>query len=205
VTERHPELEALRSELIAMAAADLALRAELASSGALFEGYHPRMRALHETNAARLSAILDSHGWPGRSLVGDEAAEAAWLILQHAIGDPALQRRGLALLQSAAAANDVAPAHVATLEDRIRASEGRPQRYGTQFDWDERGSVSPLPIEDEANVDARRAAVGLCPLAEQIERMRRDAAAAGEHAPKDWQARQAEIREWRRATGWSDR
>lgn len=196
--------EAIRSELLAMAAEDLAVRAELERSGALFEGYHPRMRAVHERNAVRLTAILDAHGWPGRTLVGDEAAEAAWLVLQHAIGNPALQRRGLALLTSAAAAHDVPPAQVATLDDRIRVSEGRPQRYGTQFDWDERGSVSPLPIEDDVNVDARRAEVGLRPLAEQVERMRRDAAAAGEHAPKDWHARQAEIRAWRRVTGWLD-
>jgi hypothetical protein len=62
-----------------MAAKDLRVREQLASDGSLFEGYHPRMREVHERNAERLSAILNEHGWPVRSLVGEEAAQAAWL------------------------------------------------------------------------------------------------------------------------------
>ena len=34
------------------------IREELASDGSLFEGYHPRMREVHERNAASLSAML---------------------------------------------------------------------------------------------------------------------------------------------------
>lgn len=40
-----------------LAAHDGAVRAELAASGALFDGYHPRMEAVHRENAARLLAI----------------------------------------------------------------------------------------------------------------------------------------------------
>lgn len=185
-----------------MAAEDLALRAELAQSGALFDGYQPRMRELHERNAGRLGAILEAQGWPGRSLVGEEASAAAWLILQHAIGNPALQRRGLALMSAAAAAGDVSLVHVAMLEDRIRSNEGKGQRYGTQFDWDEEGRISPLPLEDETNVDQRRAEIGLPSLAEDVRRKRQLALESGEKPPQDWHARQAEIREWLRSTGW---
>ncbi len=194
--------QAVRAELLAMAALDLRVREELARSGALFEGYHPRMREVHERNAARLSEIMDARGWPGRSFVGDEATEAAWLILQHAIGNPSLQRRGLALMREAAATGDVSPIHVAMLEDRIRSNEGRGQRFGTQFDWDENGLISPLPIEDEPHVDERRAEVGLIPLAEDVRRKRQRAAESGEKPPHDWDARQAEIKEWLRSTGW---
>jgi uncharacterized protein DUF6624 len=194
--------QSVRVELLAMAAEDLRVREELARSGALFAGYHPRMRELHERNAARLAAIMEKHGWPGRSLVGDEAAESAWLILQHAIGDPSLQRRGLALLRDAAAIGDVSLLHVAMLEDRIRSSEGKGQRYGTQFDWDEHGRISPLPIEDESNVDQRRAEIGLAPLAEDTERKRRLATESGEKPPQNWHARQKEKQEWLRSTGW---
>lgn len=74
----------------------------LGRSGALFDGYHPRMREVHERNAGRLGAILEAHGWPGRSLAGEDASAAAWLVLQHAIGNPSLQRRGLTLMRAAA-------------------------------------------------------------------------------------------------------
>ena len=36
--------DALRDELVAMAEEDQRVRAELASDGSLFDGYHPRMR-----------------------------------------------------------------------------------------------------------------------------------------------------------------
>lgn len=185
-----------------MAADDQRVRDELAQSGELFKGYHPRMREVHERNATRLLALIESHGWPVRALVDGDGAEAAWLILQHAIGNPALQRRGLELMNEALSRGGASPAHVAMLEDRIRVNEGKGQRYGTQFDWDREGQMSPLPIDDAADVDARRAAVGLPPLAEDIRRMRQQMAECGEPPPADWEVRQAEIREWRRSAGW---
>jgi hypothetical protein len=199
-----PDLQAVSAELLAMAAEDLRVREELARSGALFHGYHPRMRQTHERNAARLRALMEVHGWPGLSLVGEEAAAAAWLILQHAIGDPPLQRRGLELMREAVMNGEVSRIHVAMLEDRIRSNEGKGQRYGTQFDWDKDGLMSPLPIDDEPNVDKRRAEIGLVPLAEDVRRKRQSAAAEGERPPQKWDARQAEIREWLRSTGWRE-
>src|SRR5207247_1273888 len=82
-----------------MARGDRALLKDLARDGSLFQGYHPRMEALHQRHATRLAALIDAHGWPGRSRVGEEGAQAAWLILQHAIGNPPLMRRGLTLLR----------------------------------------------------------------------------------------------------------
>jgi hypothetical protein len=34
-------------------------------------------------NTARLREIVSARGWPGRSLVGEDGATAAWLLLQH--------------------------------------------------------------------------------------------------------------------------
>ena len=196
--------QSVRAELLAMAAEDLLIREELARRGALFEGYHPRMREVHECNAGRLGEIMEVYGWPGRSFVGEDASTAAWLILQHAIGNPSLQRRGLTLMSEAAATGDVSSIHVAMLEDRVRSNEGKGQRYGTQFDWDEDGLMSPLPIEDEPDVDKRRAEIGLTPLAEDIRRKRKLALENGERPPQNWHARQEERRKWLRSTGWRE-
>ena len=83
-----PDLD-LVQELLAMAAEDEAVRAELVADGSLFDGYHSRMAEVHRRNAERLDAIIDAHGWPGRVLVGEDASRAAFLVLQHAIGSPA--------------------------------------------------------------------------------------------------------------------
>src|SRR3954454_18004536 len=169
----------LRAELLALAAEDRRVRAEQAADGSLFEGYYRRLEEVHRRNAVRLARIIEEHGWPGRSLVGEDGAEAACLVLHHAIGDPALQRRGLELLRQAVAQGEVAAAHPAMLEDRICFFEGRPQRYGTQYDWGEDGVLGPHPIEDIEGVDERRRAVGLPPLGENTRWVRQERAAAG--------------------------
>jgi hypothetical protein len=194
----------LRDELVAMAEEDQRVRAELAADGSLFDGYHPTMQAVHDKNAARLTEIIEQYGWPGRDLVGEEGSRAAWLVLQHAIADPALQRRGLVFLQDAVALGEVAAVEAAMLEDRIRFFEGRAQRYGTQFDWDEKGQLNPVPIEDEANVDDRRRLVGLGSLADDVCRRRSNMVGSMDKPPSDWAERQREFEEWARAVGWRE-
>jgi hypothetical protein len=197
------DIDELRAELIAMAAEDQRVRAELLAEGTLFQGYHPRMAEVHHRNAARLSAIMDRVGWPGRRLVGVDAADAAWLVLQHSIGDPAVMRRGLSLLRSAAA-DEVAPAQLAMLEDRVRILSGLPQRYGTQFDWDSDGVMNPHEIEDPDKVEELRRDVGLAPLAEKVREIREGVAREGAVPPADLTARRREIDAWARSVGWRD-
>jgi hypothetical protein len=69
-------------------------------------------------------------------------------------------------LMSEAPEGEVSRADIAYLEDRVRANEGRPQRYGTQFHTNECGELVPRPIEDPDSLDQRRQAVGLGSFAE---------------------------------------
>lgn len=190
----------IREKLLALAAEDRRTRERLAADGSLYQGYHPEMQAVHEANARALEALIADHGWLGARQIGEDGAEAAWLIVQHAIGLPGFQRACLTLLQTAAAKGNVPPWQPAMLLDRIRAFEGRPQLYGTQFDWDDAGRISPLPIEDEAQVDARRAAIGLPPLAQAIARHRADF--AGVTPPADMARRRREQEDWAKRVGW---
>ena len=194
-------IEELRAALIHMAATDQRVRAELAEEGTLFAGYHPRMASVHHENAARLASILDEVGWPSAALVGQEACDAAWLVLQHSIGDPPVMRRGLARL-TAAPADTISPAQLAMLEDRVRTMSGHAQRYGTQFDWNEHGVLAPRDIEDPADVEARRLAVGLPPLADKIREMQDLSAREHVHRPADFAERRREIDRWEISVGW---
>jgi hypothetical protein len=188
---------ALAEELLAMAAEDLRVRERLERDGSLFEGYHPKMRAVHERNADRLAAVIAEHGWPGAELVGAEAAQAAWLIVQHAISRPALMRSVLVLLTDA---GGVPRWQAAMLEDRICVFEGRAQRFGTAFDWDEQGEMSPRPIEEPEQVDRYRAEVGLPPLAQVTAEHRRQA--EREPRPTNLAARNAEADAFAHEVGW---
>ena len=194
--------EALKADLLAMVEQDNRVRAELVATGELFDGYNARMAEVHKQNGTQLERIVGEFGWPGVSLVGDDGAEAAWLILQHAIGSPELQRGCLPLLQAAVETGEIPAVQVACLEDRICVFEGRPQRYGTQFDWDEHGMLSPHPLQDPERVDVYRQSVGLGPLSEKTEEMRLRAAAEGHECPRDLKKRQKEKDDWARSVGW---
>lgn len=195
--------EELRRALLDMLDEDSSTREELARDGSLFEGYHPRMEAVHRRNSARLAGIFDERGWPGVSLAGADGEDAAWVIVQHSIGEPAFQRRALELLKEATARGEAPPWQAAYLEDRIRACEGRPQVYGTQYDWDDNGEMSPYPpIEDAENVDERRRAVGLGTLEANLRAMRAGVAASTEKPPPDLARRRKDEDDWARFVGW---
>lgn len=117
-------------------------------------------------NTEWLGKIVDKHGWPTRTLVGKDGANAAWLLVQHADLSPQFQRKCLDLMAKAGD-DEVSKKDRAYLTDRVLLAEGKKQLYGTQFVF-EGGKCKPRPLEDEANVDTRRAEVGLGPLAEYL-------------------------------------
>lgn len=157
--------EDLRRELLALRDEDMQVRSELAAAGQLGGPYVPRMEKVHVRNAARLRELIAQFGWPAEEIAGEDGAKAAWLIAQHAIGEPAFQREALASLQRCAAQGRVPAWQAAYLEDRIAMQEGRPQRYGTQWmDDPTDGQVRPWPLADAARVNQLRASVGLGPM-----------------------------------------
>ena len=193
----------MRARLIDAARRDRDMRARLAASGALFGGYHPEMEAVHVANAELLEEIIDViGGWPTRKRFGDDGAGAAFAIAQHAISQPAFQRRALERLLEAAEHGEINPLDTAYLADRIAVFEGRAQMFGTQFDWDERGHLSPAAVADPGNLDERRANIGLPPIAEAIASMRASAAAEGETPPADIEQRRVDFDAWARRVGW---
>jgi hypothetical protein len=155
----------LRSELLAMKAEEDRLHTQLSNADALTGHYVPALQAVHEKNAARLREIVSGHGWPNEEIAGSDGAYAAWLIVQHGLGNPAFQKEILPLLQKESAQGRIPAWHAAYLEDRIAMYEQRPQRYGTQWlDDPQDGRNRPWPIEEPDKVDSRRASVGLGPL-----------------------------------------
>jgi hypothetical protein len=71
------------------------------------------------------------------------------------------------LLEEAGAEKKAEPRYLTYLTDRIAVLSGEPQLYGTQFDWDVNGELSPNTYDDLALVNSRRKAIGLNSLEEQ--------------------------------------
>jgi hypothetical protein len=161
--------EPLRSTLLQMAREDQeAIRIAAADpSRPMNEADRRRTTEIHSRNGDLIRRIVQEHGWPGRSLVGDDGAGAAWLVVQHMDDELEFQRSCLQLMQQAFAAGEVGPHDLAYLTDRVLTHEGKSQMYGTQGI----GVTSP---EDEARIDANRAAIGLPPWRVAVEKRKQD-------------------------------
>jgi hypothetical protein len=57
-----------------------------------------RWQGIDEDNTRWLGEVLHGQGWPGRALVGEYGAAAAWLLAQHADRDPVRQQTFLQAL-----------------------------------------------------------------------------------------------------------
>ena len=185
-----------------MRAEDSRVRDEIIKGMSSFSDYHPRMEEVHKRNAARLKEIIAEHGWPGRSLVGEDGAIAAWFIAQHSIGDPPFQRRALEFLLEACNKGEVSPKTVAFLGDRICMYEGRPQIYGTQFEPDEHGMPQPYQISDPKHVNERRKAIGMNTIEERTRELQADE--QPEHDPERYAEMRRRYQEWLKKVGWRE-
>jgi len=158
--------EKLRQELLDRKEKDQVVRKEVMKQqpGA---AEFTKMQKVDRENTAWLKKVIDERGWPGKALVGEDGAHAAWLLVQHADLDLAFQKKCLELLAAAVKKHDASAQDMAYLVDRVRVAEKKPQVYGTQLDQVD-GALKPKPIEDEEHVDERRKEVGLPPLSEYL-------------------------------------
>jgi hypothetical protein len=163
--------EELRKELADRVKEDQDARQAMIGSKTFNAEFVKKVEEIDKRNTAWLKGAIDKHGWPGNSLVGEEGAHNAWLLVQHADRDRPFQKRCLELLKGAVRKGEAAGKDLAYLTDRVLVGEGKKQLYGTQFTLKD-GELAPSPIEDEANVDKRRKEVGLDTLAEYTKTMR---------------------------------
>ncbi len=156
---------------------------------------------MHIANARALEPLL-ANGWP--SATESRRRRPVRSLADRAARDQthSFMRPCRDLLEAAVQRGEAPGWQLAKLGDRILTLEGKPQRYGTQFDWDDNGEVAPLPIEDITRVDELRAQVGLEPLAEATARQRRNVEENGERPPLDREAHRALAHEWAQRVGW---
>jgi hypothetical protein len=126
-----------------------------------------RMLRVRRGHRERLREIVDARGWPGASVVGADAARAAWLLAQHAGADRPLQERCARLLREAYERGEAEGEQVAWLTDRWLMGTRREQRYGMLL-IRKGGGLAPVGLVDPEHVDDRRRELGLPPLAEWV-------------------------------------
>ena len=174
------ELAALRDELLERGKLDQEVRTldfdAMTPEERMVAG--ERAEQVDRDNTARMREVVERYGWPTYSMVGAEASNAAFLMVQHADRDPEFQATCLPLLEEAVQRGEALPADLAYLTDRVRVAQGRPQLYATQYrpQRDVLGNLVfgeggvllyELPlVEDVERLEERRAAAGLEPWIE---------------------------------------
>ena len=126
-----------------------------------------KMNEQDSSDLQYVSNIIDKYGWISYDTIGFKANQALFLVIQHS--DSATQEKYLPILREAVKENKAFGHQLALLEDRVLIKKGKKQLYGSQIQCDSTGNNCwILPIEDERNVDKRRANLGLQPLAEYV-------------------------------------
>jgi hypothetical protein len=124
------------------------------------------IRQRDSINLITVTMILDKYGWLGADVVGQQGNVALFLVIQHS--NQKTQEKYLPMMRSAVKNGKASSSNLALLEDRVALGQGKKQIYGSQIDRDQQGKYFVSPIEDELNVNKRRASVGLDPLEEYV-------------------------------------
>lgn len=128
------------------------------------------VKKVDAANQAWFKPRFTRQGYPTIAQVGERGVIEAFYLIQHAAentSDIAFPISMLPALNELTKQNLLPKADAATLIDEILRSEGKPQRYGTQYALPADQSGPRLePTEDLSHLDERRAAMDLMPSAD---------------------------------------
>ena len=164
----------VRAELLKLVQEDQAIRNEQIRKGSAFpdQAITARMAVIDAAGTVRMKEIVKRYGWPGPDLVGQDGADAAFMLVQHS-PDYSFEQAMLPLVRQSYKSGKLSAWNYALLVDRVRVHQGKPQLYGMSVNhWAGKEPVFD-PIGDEADVDQRRAKLGLPPLRDYVEIMKR--------------------------------
>lgn len=121
-------------------------------------------------NFSKLKLFMQKYTWFKKSEFGEDGAQAAWCIVQHA-SDLDLQIKVLFIMDYLAKNGEANGENYALLYDRVALNYkdfGLKQRYGSQFSYSEdRKKLVIEPCEGSTKqTDKRRKELGLTPLKE---------------------------------------
>lgn len=124
------------------------------------------MLRFDSASTTRLKEMLGNSPWFSKDAIGSKGLAAAFILLQHS-PDHDFQKRCLPYIEKQAREGDLPMQDYALLLDRTLVHDKKPQIFGTQIK-EVNGEWLPYPIEDSANIDKRRAEIGLFSMEQYI-------------------------------------
>jgi hypothetical protein len=145
-----------------------------------------KMEEVDRRIAGPLKAILDRYGVPTYEMVGVESAKDFLVMVQHQ--PPEFRQAVLPRLKANVDAGQADPGTYAMVYDRSQRDQARNQLYGEQLECSPGTGLREAPIDDEANVNMRRAELGLMRIELYVRLVRRnspDLCGAASKKPKN--------------------
>jgi hypothetical protein len=130
-----------------------------------FKKYQRIYKKNHIINEQKVKAILDTFGWPTKEMTGSNGNWTICNVIQHS--DNTVRIQYLPLMRQAVKDGKLEARFLVRAEDRIATEKGELQLYGGQMKYyAETKSFNLWPVYDPENIDKRRAALGLEPIAD---------------------------------------
>jgi len=131
-----------------------------------YEKHQAIYKANHRINERKIIEIL-AEGWPEKEVIGERGNRTICNVLQHSGYD--IREKYLPLMQKAVENEQLNPQLLVRAEDRLATDRGELQIYGGQMKYyAETKSFNVWPVYDPVNIDKRRAAIGLGPIADYL-------------------------------------
>lgn len=131
------------------------------------KAYLPQMRSIDSVNQIKVERFINTYGWRGQDELGSQGNSTLFIVIQHS--DSTVQNRYIPVLREAVMQKKARAEDLALMEDRLSMSKFGYQIYGSQIAQDPTTKKFIIqPINDEKNVNKRRARVGLQPLEEYV-------------------------------------
>lgn len=120
--------------------------------------------SVDKPNTQRLEEIVRNVGVPSAKMVGVDGVQAFYLLLQHS-QSVELKKKSLKGIKKAFESRVLSAMDYANFTDRLLVNLGEPQVYGSNFEFKD-GKLVMSRTKDVRNLDRRRHALGLPPIAE---------------------------------------
>mgnify|MGYP001331349733 CR=1 FL=1 len=143
-----------------------------AQNGTSKEKIDELIKIQHETfkkHIPILKKIIAENGYPTYDLVGKDAGDKFFTMIQHSDADLKFQKETLKTIEKLVKKKQANARSFAFLTDRVNINYGKPQIYGSQLDYKDGQAVSKN-LKDPKNVNKRRAELGLGPLEDYLKK-----------------------------------
>lgn len=140
---------------------------ELGVSAAKISEIKDLIRSKDSINVIKLKSLLAKYGWPGPEEVGAGGCKTVFLVMKEA--DLKTREQYLPVMREAVKNKKCQANNMAIIEDRLAFEQGKKQIWGSHVEKNtSTGAYFVSPINDEANVNKRRAEMGMPPLEDYL-------------------------------------